>query len=110
MWYRVEFNKDGSVRDAAQVSGAAEGTQTIVYVYADSKVHAIRDAALWRTRFMAAIKAERVARKGEKAARRETKNRAVALLLEVKAAFRSKPDAFAPWLDKRIEEAKKRGV
>lgn len=110
MWYRVEFNKDGSVRDAAQVSGAAEGTQTIVYVYSDSKVHAIRDAALWRTRFIEAIKRERAERKKHKGTRKAHANATVALLLEVKTMFRSKPADFEAWLDKRIEEAKKRGI
>ena len=111
MWYRVEFNKDGSIRECVQVSGAADGTQTIVYVYANSKPHAIRDATFWRTRFMAAIKAERASRK--KARGRNARvyvNAVVTLLLEVRTAFQQKPDSFDNWLGKRIEEAKNSGV
>lgn len=52
MWFRIELHKDGSVASCAEVEGSFKDSKHVLFVEADNKQTAIRDAARrYRERF-----------------------------------------------------------
>jgi hypothetical protein len=56
MWYRVEFNKDGSIKDSRRVDAVGTGTGLVCYIDADSASAAATAALAWRMRYLERVR------------------------------------------------------
>lgn len=53
MWFRIEFNRDGSVKEAREAE--ARGTDAgglVTYIDTDTKLKAVREAIAWRAKYL----------------------------------------------------------
>lgn len=67
MWYRIEFNRDGSIKESNPVEGRGTDGGHVCYVDAENSPDAIRLAAQWRRQYLERAKLHRRAQRSEAA-------------------------------------------